>query len=229
MKIIDLYYGELQSKSKHLEVHPNYLPHIGLKYNDSRVKTLIIAESHFVPEVHNNKFSADDWYSNPEKVYKILDKDKGWFKTRGVIKYYQNYKKLAKGHTIFNNLEKVYKEVFPEIDLFDECVFFNYFQRPAEKQGDSIIVHKKDSEIALENLMVINEVLKPGKIIFASYKAFEDFKRSVSKEQKEQLPYVGNVPHPGSSWWNTKCKKYGLKGIAVTGKEKFKRIVTPKQ
>ena len=229
MKSLETYDQELQSKLKHLEVHPNYLPHIGLDYNESRVKTLIIAESHYVPEDYNNKFSADDWYNDPARVYEALGSSKNWFNTRGVIRHYQNEKKLSKGHSIFNNLEKAYKEVFPEIDLFDECVFFNYFQRPAEKQGISIIVHKKDSDVALENLMVINEVLKPNKIIFVSMLAFENFERNVSKSQKEELPFIGAVPHPGSSpKWNTKCKTYGLKGIAVTGKQKFQRIVSPK-
>lgn len=223
-----IYDDKLKGKLMHLASHPSYLPYIGKTYDESRVKTLIIAESHYLKSIYNNKFSADDWYANPERIYKILGNDIGWFNTRRVINYYLKNDKLDRGHSIFNNLESAYKEVFPENKLFDDCVFFNYFQRPAEKQGDSIKIYKKDSEVALQNLIAINEVLKPDKIIFVSRKAFDDYKGNVTKEQKEQLPYVGNTPHPATSWWNTKCKKYGLKGLPVTGKQKFKRIVSPK-
>ena len=225
---------QLQSRLTHLKLHPAYLPHIGLKYNETRTKTLIIAESHYVHKDHNNKFSAEDWYNNPTTIYQALDakckNHRNWFNTRGVIEYYQSPNPLAKGHVIFNNLEIAYRQINSNTNLFDECVYFNYFQRPSEIEGETLRIHKIDSQIALENLMVLNEVLKPNKIIFVSSKAYEDYMRHASKEQKEQLPYVGSVPHPGASaWWNRKAKKYGLNGKSATGKEKFIRIVKPNQ
>ncbi|WP_055436956.1 hypothetical protein [Lacinutrix algicola] len=233
MNSIKVYDNQLQSKLSHLKLHPAYLPHIGLKYNEARAKTLIIAESHYVHKDYNNKFSVEDWYNNPKVIYQALDAKnkgyKGWFNTRQVLEYYQSSNPLAKGHGIFNNLEIAYKEIGSEVKLFDECVYLNYFQRPSEVEGDSIKVQEIDSEIALENLMVLNEVLKPNKIIFVSSKAYHNFMSNVTKAQKDQLPYVGSVPHPSaSSWWNRKSKKYGLNGAAATGKQKFIRIMTPK-
>lgn len=230
MKTNTTYDSELQSKLDHLKIHPGYLPHIGLDYNEARVKTLIIAESHYLPKKHNHKFSAEDWYNNSEIIYKTIGNDKDWFHTRGVISCYQNDEPLLNGHRIFKNLENAYHTIYKDINLFKECVFFNYFQRPSEVEGDSISIHKIDSEIALKNLMIICEVLKPNKIIFVSSKAHKDFANNVSKEQSEKLPYVGSVPHPSaSSWWNRKSKQYGLKGEAVTGREKFIRIISPKK
>ncbi|MCL7763171.1 hypothetical protein MPF19_07045 [Polaribacter sp. Z014] len=231
MNCIKTYDTDLLSKLPHLKLHPNYLPHIGLKYNEARAKTFIIAESHYLPKKHNNLFSTDDWYNNPISIYKIIGDDKAWFDTRGVIKHYkeQQGKKLPKGFGIFNNLEKANEEIGSEIKLFEECVYLNYFQRPSEVEGDSINIHEIDSKTALENLIVLSEVLKPNKIIFVSSKAYNDFMNHASKEQKEKLPYVGSVPHPSaSSWWNRKSKKYGINGTSVTGKEKFQRIMTPK-
>jgi hypothetical protein len=233
MNSLTSYDSELQSKLDHLKIHSAYLPHIGLNYNETRVKTLIIAESHYLPKKHNNKFSSEDWYNNSEIIYKLLNEDPGWhknwFNTRNVIKTYQDSSTLEKGHGIFNNLEKAYQTINEEVNLFEECVYLNYFQRPSEVEGDSINVHKIDSEIALKNLIVICEVLMPNKIIFVSSKAHKDFTDNVSKAQLEILPYVGSVPHPSaSSWWNRKSKKYGLGGKAVTGREKFIRIMSPK-
>lgn len=81
-------------------------------------------------------------------------------------------------------LEIAYHEIYPEIKLFDECVYLNYFQGPSEMEGETINIHTLDSEVALENLMVINEVLKPNKIIFESSKAFYNYSSNISKEQK---------------------------------------------
>lgn len=224
---------ELKSRLKHLELHSAYLPHIGSRYNEARAKTFIIAESHYIPKVHNNKFSAQDWYTNPTSIYQVLDdkskSHKTWFNTRGIVRHYQTYSKQEKGHGIFKNLETAYHEINAEVKLFDECVFFNYFQRPSEVEGESINVQEIDSQIALENILVLSGVLKPDKIIFVSSKAYNNFIKHVSKVEKEKLPYIGSVPHPSaSSWWNRKSKKYGLNGKAVTGKEKFQRIMTPK-
>ena len=223
----------LKSKLKHLQYHPNYLPHIGKNYETIKTKTFIIAESHYLPSYYNNKFSAEEWYNNHELIYTTLslkkDNAKGWFNTRGVIDDYQSPSPLSAGHRIFLNLEIAFKELHTDRNLFEECVYLNYFQRPAEIQGDSIKIHKIDSKIALENLLVLIDVLKPHKIIFVSSKAHEDFLQNTTESEREKLPYVGSVPHPSaSSWWNRKSPKYGLKGQSATGKEKFLRIMKPK-
>lgn len=226
-----LIYDEvLKTRLKNLMLHPNYLPHIGENYEVARAKTFIIAESHYLPEKYNNKFSAEDWYINPKSIYAVVTSDKGWFDTRGVISEYQKSKPVSKGLRIFLNLELAFKELDKDRKLFEECVYLNYFQRPAEVQGDSINIHKIDSEVALDNLLVLIEVLQPHKIIFVSSKAYNDFIKNTSESQRKQLPYIGSVPHPSaSSWWNRKSPKYGLKGQSATGKEKFLRIMKPKE
>lgn len=103
MNCIKSYDNQLQSKLNHLRLHPAYLPHIGLNYNEARAKVLIIAESHYLPKRHNNKFIVIDWYKNPKSIYEIIGNVKGWFNTREVVKTYQNSKSLEKGHGIFRN------------------------------------------------------------------------------------------------------------------------------
>lgn len=228
------YYELLKSKLSHLQKHPNYLPHIGKNFEQAPQRIMIVAESHYVPEIYDGLITADSWYANSENIYRTLGESSGWFETRGVLKaFFRDRKenKVKGGLTLFANLETAYKTVFKEVSLFEECVYINYFQRPAEKQGDSIQIDKRDSTIALENLLVLIDVLKLDKIIFTSSKAYKDFIANTSKEQRKLLPYVGSVPHPSaSSWWNRTSTKYGTKEIpTATGREKFERIIKPKK
>ncbi|WP_366183262.1 hypothetical protein [Flavobacterium ovatum] len=227
---IQNYDNLLKSKLNHLQIHPNYLPHIGKNFDDVKQRIMIVAESHYV----DGCITADGWYNNPEEIYSRLIESIDWFKTRSVLLTYFKQRKLRKVEpalTIFKNLETAYKTVFKNSQLFDECVYINYFQRPAEKKGDSIQIDKRDSAIALDNLLVLIDVLKLDKIIFVSSKAYKDFIVNTTETQRKALPYIGSVPHPSASaWWNTTSTKYGTKEIpTATGREKFERIIKPKK
>lgn len=227
--ILQNYDNLLKSKLSHLQSHPNYLPHIGENFEEAIQRIMIVAESHYV----DGRITADTWYNNPEEIYTRLIKSISRFNTRNVLKTYFKQRKLRKidtALTIFSNLEKAHKSVFKDINLFDECIYINYFQRPAEKQGDSIHIDKRDSAIALDNLLVLIDVLKLDKIIFVSSKAYKDFIANTTETQLKALPYIGSVPHPSaSSWWNRKSEKYGTKEIpTATGREKFIRIISSK-
>lgn len=225
------HYDELLlSKLPHLNKHKNYLPHIGKNFEESSQRIMIVAESHYISYEFNDLINFNDWYDNPEKIYNTIGAVKGWFNTRGVLSTYQNEKKSKGGLSLFFNLEKAYKNVFEDNDLFDECVFINYYQRPAEKEGQSIKVNPIDSKIALENILVLTEVLKVDKIIFVSSKAYNDFKSKTTESQRKLLPFISSVPHASaSSWWNRKSPKYGIDGGLATGREKFERIIKQKK
>lgn len=216
----------------HLQKHPNYLPHIGKHFEQSKQRIMIVAESHYLHKKYNGSITSKEWYENPETIYAKIGGDKGWFNTREVLQTYFRDKKnnvIKNGLKLFQNLEIAYKTVFKSNELFDDCVFINYYQRPAENQGDSIKVHSVDSKVALENVLVLIEVLKLDKIIFVSSKAYNDFIINTTQKQREKLPYIGTVPHAAaSSWWNRKTRKYGINGGLATGKEKFERIIKPK-
>jgi hypothetical protein len=223
----------LKANLPHLQQHPNYLPHIGNHFEQSKQKIMIVAESHFVHKKFDALMTANNWYNNPEKIYSTLGNYCNWFKTRSVLEtYFKQMKqnKIEPSLTIFSNLEKAYSNVFKDASLFEECVYINYFQRPAEKKGDSIVIDKRDSKIALQNLLVLIDLLKLDKIIFVSSKAYKDFISQTTKEQRKELPFIGSVPHPSaSSWWNRKSTKYGLNGSKATGREKFERIIQLKK
>lgn len=229
MKIASKYDEYLIARLEHLQNHNCFLPHIGKEYDTAVPKILIIAESHYLPMKNDNTFSANEWYFNFKKVYSILDNESiDWINTRGVVGEYLKKKTKKGGLSIFHNLEKSFKNVYENINLFEVCAYINYFQRPSEVKGGSIKVDPIDSKIALENVLVLIEILKPNKIIFVSSKAYNDFKLNTTDDLRKQLPFIGWVPHPSaSSWWNRSSSKYGLnsKGRIATGKEKFERII----
>lgn len=228
--------SELKHRFPHWQQYPNYLPYVGTRYGENANRILIIAESHYLPKEFNHKIKANDWYLNPEKTFQLFEELKAkvnplsWIHTRKVVKHYIENKPKSGGLSIFHKLEEAYKEVYKGTSLLEHCLYMNYFQRPSEVSGDSIVVHPIDNEYALKALLAVNEVLKPNKIIFVSSKAYDTFKKSVSKEQLESFDYVGSVPHPSaSSWWHRTSTKYGTKEIpTATGREKFMRIIKPR-
>lgn len=230
--MLTTYDEALKAVNTHLQIHPSYMPHIGDGYDTAPIKIMIVAESHYLPNYLDDKITVEDWYDNPESVYaRMKGDDKGWIDTKGVIKHYRKEQKNG-ALVLFANLEKAYAEACSGKLLFDECIFLNYFQRPAERQGESIRISKRDSEVALQNLLTLIDVTKPNKIVFVSSKAHKDFQAACFDKgiAKDDLPYVGTVPHAGASvWWNKASKKFALKGgKPVTGRQKFIRIVTPK-
>ena len=233
MEIQKKYDEELLLNLPHLQLHKNYLPHIGRNFEQSSQRIMIVAESHYIHEKYNGLISPKEWYGNPESIYAIIGSDKGWFNTREVLQTYFRDKKnnaVKGGLKLFNNLEIAYKTVFKTSELFEECVFINYYQRPAESQGDSIQVHSLDSQVALENILTLIQVLRLDKIIFVSSKAHNDFKKNTTQKQRATLPYIGAVPHSAaSSWWNRKSPKYGIDEGLATGREKFQRIIKLKK
>lgn len=223
----NLYDEQLKSLLPHLQAHPCYFPHIGKNYEASKTRLIIVAESHYLHKKFDHKFSAEEWYSKPDYIYSLIDKFKSSITTRAVLEDYLTAPKLIKPYTIFRNLENAYGKQFKKNRLFEECIYINYFQRPSQKHGDSINIHPLDSQISLNNLLALNTILQPNKIIFVSNLAFSNYANTVTKTQKETLPFVFCVPHPASAWWNKTSYKYGLNkdGKPVTGREKFERII----
>ena len=195
----------LISKLEHLKNHNCYLPHIGENFHQAETKIFIIAESHYLPTKYNNKISVHNWYNKTENFENNFKINKyegiGWINTRNVIKEYLKSNDSKGGLSLFYNLEKAYSTVFENSRLFDDCIFFNYFQRPAEVSGDSIKISKIDSKIALENLLVQIEIFKPNKIIFVSSKSYKNFLQNSTNENRNHLPFITSVPHASASAW----------------------------
>lgn len=135
-----------------------------------------------------------------------------------------NYKNPA--HNIYRNIGKVYGEVFAKGDYpqaLEYVAFGNYFLRPAEVCGESIIINGWDEEVrSFQQLAALEKQLQPALIVFVSKKAHESFVRVAQAQGATALlSKAKSVPHPNSAWWNRAIAQYEGR----TGKEELKNIL----
>lgn len=216
------YDSTLSEKVPHLKNYPNYLPHISAGYPEASVKILIVGESHYLNKKYDDQVTADHWYDNPVDVTAMLKDNLSGMNTRLVIKDFNGPNRTIKPYRIFLNLESAYENVYANRNLFTECAYINYFQRPAERNGKSIKATSRDHQHAFENITALIETINPDKVIFVSRKAFDSYKAQVKDVDYKK---VNVVPHPACAWWNKKSPRYGVNNIPSTGREKFMRII----
>ncbi len=230
----------LQQQIPHLHNYPEMLPFIGSKWNESSIKTLIIAESHYADTECYTEAHFNDWYSTSSKDFKF--KGNYWtdyINTRIVVNIAENTKEFGfrKPLLLYYNIIKEVRKHLPQIQdeqhVFPHFAFYNYFQRPASTQTASIIneLTPKDKDVAYQTIKSLIQIISPEKIIFASRLSYHTFMHSRHND-KDNLLFekikIENIPHPGSAWWNKKSKNYGKDETLNryrTGKEKFIQII----
>lgn len=223
------YDAQLKATLKHMAGYPQLLPFIGNAWEQQISRVLFVAESHYLPETSNGKSNSETWYNNDASF--LNPTEIGWSHTRGVVtaadQYAVDKKHFAKGHSIFYNLKKAIFEAWKIKNtgqtLFQHFGYYNYFQRPAEITGKSIINAGLDNRIAYYTIKAIAESTKPTTIIFVSKKAYNSFgywrRQEMDRVFADTVVY--HVPHPASAWWNKKSKAYNN----LTGRARFIEIL----
>jgi hypothetical protein len=211
---------EFDSKLKiffHYQNHPQMLPFVG-KYWGKYKKLLVIGESHYLSPCFDITI-IENWYnSNINDLDNINSgRARSWTNTSELIDD-TDYK--PKGHTSWKNIKTaIHSTGFdPPEDIFCYIAYMNFFQRPAQKTGESINVTKEDCNIANEALAFIINIIIPDYIFFVSSKAWQYYNK---KSFDEGL--TGHSAHSSCPWWNRKSSKYTKYDpeIVVTGKESF--------
>lgn len=133
-------------------------------------------------------------------------------------------------YNIYRNIGKVYGEVFAKGDYpqaLEYIAFGNYFLRPAEVCGESIIINSWEEEVcSFQQLVALEKHLQPALIVFVSKKAYESFVRVAQAEGATTLlAKAKSVPHPYSVWWNRSITQYEGR----SGKEELVRILLGKR
>ena len=209
-----------------LSLHPELAPFIGKLYPKAPLKVLFLGESHYLPAVYNHKV-GQEWYERSTASYGFSAEALAWLNTAAIIRHdviESSYKNPA--HNIYRNLGKVYGEVFAKGDYpqaLEYIAFGNYFLRPAEVCGESIIINSWDEEVrSFQQLAALEKQLQPALIVFVSKKAYESFVRVAQAQGATALlSKVKSVPHPNSAWWNRAIAQYEGR----TGKEELKNIL----
>ena len=207
-------------------IHPELSPFIGKLYPKAPLKVLFLGESHYLPAAYNHKV-GQEWYERSTASYGFSTEAFAWLNTAAIIRHdviESNYKNPA--HNIYRNIGKVYGEVFAKGDYpqaLEYIAFGNYFLRPAEVCGESIIINSWDEEVrSFQQLAALEKQLQPALIVFVSKKAYESFVRvALAQGATALLSKAKSVPHPNSAWWNRAIAQYEGR----TGKEELKNIL----
>lgn len=203
-------------KLAHYQNFPEMLPFIGDNYEKTRL--LIVGESHYLPTGSTIQQNPEEWYkSNNEQ---LTEKEKGWINTRAVLKDFfisPTYKPFR----IFYSIAQAIQEKSLELknsdvsEIFNNFSMYNFFQRPAESEGESINNTSLDIEKAENTLHHVIQSILPKFIIFVSVKAWESFNTKTFIDLYNiKFDYC---PYPATAYWNTTVEKYGN----MTGKQKF--------
>ena len=213
-----------------LSLHPELAPFIGKLYPKAPLKVLFLGESHYLPAVYNHKVGLE-WYERSTASYGFSAEALAWLNTAAIIRHdviESSYKNPA--HNIYRNIGKVYGEVFAKGDYpqaLEYIAFGNYFLRPAEVCGDSIVINGWEEEVcSFQQLVALEKQLQPALIVFVSKKAYESFVRVAQAEGATTLlSKTKSVPHPNSAWWNRSITQYEGR----SGKEELVRILLGKR
>lgn len=187
------------------------LPFIGSAWETQTHKVMIIGESHYLRRESGNK-SDQSWYDSDES--NLTDRERSQIHTRQVINDADKYLYPCKAYTIFYNMKRaILGDSYKHQLLFPRFGYYNYFQRPAEKTGESILLSGDDELIAYETLKAIYKIVRPTALIFVSKKAYNSFAAWRQGQNDAVFPdsLYHSVSHPASAWWH---KKEGIHGKA---------------
>jgi len=229
-------YNDELLENYHYKNHPQMLPFIGNNWGKLK-KLLIVGESHYV---HNDKNDFEDeymeiinnWYKLSHKEIRMIIGEKLFNDIISCTNTVKNHlywicnQNKLKSYNIHQNVSDAVKEVYKislnKIEPFTYMSFMNFFQRPSQKAGKSIVPNKEDVDIANDVFQDVIEIIKPNFVFIVSSKAWKFF-----KSNKLNGIIFGHSCHPSSTHWNIKTKgytKYGSKKM-VTGKESFKDFI----
>ena len=207
-------------------LHPELAPFVGKHYTKAPLKVLFQGESHYLPADYNHKV-GQEWYERSTASYGFTKEALAWLNTAAIIRHdviESSYKNPA--HNLYRNIGGVYGAVFDKGDYpqaLEYIAFSNYFLRPAEVSGESIVVAGEAEELrSFEQLCALESQYRPDLIVFVSKKAHESFLWIAQKQQASSLlSKVRSIPHPNTAWWNRPMSQYEGR----TGKEQLEQIL----
>lgn len=155
---------------------------VGSQYGKGHKKILIIGESHYLPEGSIIQKTHESWYNSSIDDLGIdsieEQSEMVWTETAGIIssgmKNWNNG-----GHRIYRYLHSAMEKAGidlpqgPNDNLFRYMAFYNFFQRPAEESGDSLIRTDLDDKVAYEVFESLVEILNPDAIFVVSKKVWD--------------------------------------------------------
>ncbi|QEI06413.1 hypothetical protein FXN63_11665 [Pigmentiphaga aceris] len=204
----------------HYVRYPTLLPWVGKNYQSNPLKLLLIGESHYLKETVTYHHDAANWYANTA----IQEDDCAWLNTRGVITKGIETGWKERSKLIFKNIDKALGERQLGVDepAFSHVAFMNYFQRPAQQSGKSLVHTAQDRLVSASTILAVASCLKPDMIVFCSTLAWRAAASTQTIKALEDITAVKRAVHPSTRWWHTKMRKYKNK----SGREMFLEAIS---
>jgi len=168
-----------------------------------------------------NCHNVDAWYSG---IQIASAEDLKWVTTRSIIRNGLNSYWRGPSKTIYRNLTAALTTVgfSQEKDPFMSLAYMNFFQRPAEKTGESIKVKEIDRKVSATTVVHVASCRQPHLVVFCSSLAW----RAANEERlihslKSLGCDVGSTPHPACVWWNRESLVLGGR----SGRQAFSEVV----
>lgn len=199
-------YDEQFASISHFQLYPELYPWVGDFFGCQLPRILILGESHYLRPFSEYHHDATAWYAGIDLQQKC---DKGWINTRGIIANGLRNKWRGKSKTIYRNIEAVAADAglgaLTNASPFHSIAFMNYFQRPAQIAGKSIVVSSLDKNNSAKVLNSVLKTLSPQIVVFCSVLAWENAQESVQEHQDIRFAFT---THPATRWWHTPMRKY---------------------
>ena len=211
-------YDKQLAMIRHYQLYPNLLPWVGDAFEGSP-RILILGESHYLDAASTYHHQADKWYAG---VDLRLVTDRGHMNTRGIIRSGLASRWKEKSKLIYRNIEAGLQDAQIEVPVgespFQRIAYMNYFQRPAQLSGQSIVVTAMDKRHSAAVFNSVLEVLRPEVVVFCSGLAWRAARQEgvLTSPANAEIRF-GSTPHPSTSWWHRAMRKYGGR----SGKELF--------
>lgn len=209
----------------HYRLYPELYPWVGEHYMSQERKILVLGESHYLSPCSTYHLDPAEWYQG---VNISGQADRNHILTRDIIRngILNGWKQKSK--LIYKNIETALLEA--EVKApgnqtpISTIAFYNYFQRPAEKSGQSIRITSLDASHSAATLISVLGILRPNMVIFCGKVAWKAARaHGVVQFATESDIQLINTVHPSTSWWNRKMQNHKSR----TGKQVFIDALLP--
>lgn len=190
----------------HFQLYPELYPWVGHAFDSPSPRILVLGESHYLEPDSDYHHDAVAWYAGISLQGK---RDRAWTITRGIVANGLANKWREKSKAIYRNIEAAAVDAgvgaSTLVSPFHSMAFMNYFQRPAQISGKSIVVSAADRAHSAAVLNSVVEILRPQIVIFCSVLAWRAARELIHRPQHVRFAFT---PHPATRWWNTPMRKY---------------------
>ena len=199
-------YDEQFSGVGHFQLYPELYPWVGQSFHSHCRRILVVGESHYLKPDSDYHHDASAWYAGID--IKVRP-DRAWTITRDIITNGLANQWRGKSKSIYRNIEAAAVDAGVSASTsdssFHSMAFMNYFQRPAQVSGKSIVVSALDKSHSSAVLNAVLDILNPQIVIFCSVLAWRAAQESVQGHQHVRFAFT---PHPATRWWHTPMRKY---------------------